>query len=112
MKRIEAIIRPAKAGRVCAALERIGHPGPRISQIEDKSQIGTGYLLRGATYKVDLVTKSKLEVIVKDAEADRVIKAIRDAAFTGESGDGEIYVYAMEDVIRIKTGESEEAAIY
>ncbi len=112
MKRIEAIIRPAKAGRVCAALERIGHPGPRISQIEDKSQMGTGYLLRGATYKVGLVTKSKLEVIVKDAEADRVVKAIRDAAFTGESGDGEIFVYVMEEAIRIKTGESEEAAIY
>lgn len=112
MKRIEAIIRPTKVGKVCAALETAGHPGPRISQIEDKSQKGTGYLLRGATYKVDLVTKSRLEVFAKDAEADKIIKVIRHAAFTGENGDGEIFVYAMEDAIRIRTGESGEAAIY
>lgn len=112
MKRIEAIIRPTKVGKVCAALEGVGHPGPRISQIEDKSQKGTGYLLRGSTYRVDLVSKSRLEVFAKDAEADKIIKVIRDAAFTGENGDGEIFVYAMEDAILIKTGESGEAAIY
>jgi nitrogen regulatory protein P-II 1 len=112
MKRIEAIIRPTKVGRVCTALEGVGHPGPRISQVEDKSQTGAGYLLRGVTYKAELVTKSRVEVIAKDGEAERIIKAIREAAFTGENGDGEIFVYAIEDVVRIRTGESGEAAIY
>ena len=111
MKRIEAIIRPTRVGKVCAALETVGHPGPRISQIEDKSQKCTGYLLRGATYRADLVSRSKLEIIAEDAEANTIIKAICDAAFTGENGDVEIFVYAIEDVIRIKTGESREAAM-
>jgi len=112
MKRIEAIIRPSKVGRVCAALEGVGQAGPRISQVEDKSQIGTGYLLRGVTYKADLVTKSRVEVIAKDGEAVRIISAIREAAFSGEPGDGEIFVYVIEDAVRIRTGESGEAAIY
>jgi nitrogen regulatory protein PII len=112
MKRIEAIIRPTRVGRVCAALAGVGHPGPRISWVEDKSQTGTGYLLRGATYKVDLVTKSRVEVIAKDEEADRIIKAIRGAAFTGQNGDGEIFVYAIEDAVPIQTGECGEAAIH
>lgn len=112
MKRIEAIIRPTKVGRVCAALEGLGHAGPRISLVEDKSQIGTGYLLRGVTYKADLVTKSRVEVIAKDEEADKIINVIREAAFTGERGDGEIFVYVIADAVRIRTGESGEAAIH
>lgn len=111
MKRIEAIIRPTRVGRVCTALEGMGHPGPRISQVEDKSQTGTGYLLRGITYKADLVTKSRVEVIAKDGEADMIINVIREAAFTGQNGDGEIFVYAIEDAVRIRSGESGEAAI-
>lgn len=59
---------------------------------------------------MDLVTKARVEVIVKDAEVDAIIKVIRDAALTGKMGDGEIYVHSMEDVIRIRTGESGEAA--
>jgi nitrogen regulatory protein PII len=111
MKRIEAIIRPTKVGKVCVALETMGQPGPRISQIEDISQKDTGYLLRGATYKANLVTKSKVEVIAKDAETDKIIRAIREAAFTGESGDGEIFVYAMDEAIRIMAGDGGEAAV-
>ncbi len=112
MKRIEAIIRPTKAGSVCVALETAGFLCPRISQVEDKSLKSTGYLLRGVTYKADLVARARLEVIAKDAEADKIIKIIRDAALTGDNGDGEILVYAIEDAIRIKTGKSEEVAIY
>ncbi len=112
MKRIEAIIRPTTVGRVCAALEGVGHPGPRISQLEDKSQTGTTYLLRGATYKAEVATKSRVEVIASDGEAGRIIEAIRKAAFTGQNGDGEIFVYAIEDAVSIRTGESGEAAIY
>jgi len=111
MKRIEAIIRPTKVGRVCAALEGVGHPGPRVSQVEDKSQTSAGYLLRGATYKADLVAKSIVEVIAKDEEAERIINTIREAAFTGENGEGEIFVYAIENAVRIRTGERDEWAI-
>jgi nitrogen regulatory protein P-II 1 len=111
MKRIEAIIRPTRVGKVSVALENAGHPGHRISQIESRGvQEGEKYQLRGRTYRADLVTKAKVEVIVKDAEVDAIIKVIRDAALTGKMGDGEIYVYSMEDVIRIRTGECGEAA--
>jgi nitrogen regulatory protein P-II 1 len=109
MKRIEAIIRPTRAGRVCAALGKIGHPGPGISQLEDKSQTDTGYLLRGATYRVDYATKSRIEVIAEDGEAGMIVDTIREAAFTGEPGDGEIFVYAMEDAVRIRSGSRETA---
>jgi nitrogen regulatory protein P-II 1 len=104
MKRIEAIIKPTTVGRVCVALERVGHPDPRISQIEERSPKGAGYLLRGSTYKADFATKSKLELIVRDEETGEIIEAIRDAAFTGDNTDGEIFIYAMEDAIRIKSG--------
>jgi nitrogen regulatory protein P-II 1 len=110
MKKIEATIRPTKVGRVCVALERMGHPRPGISQIEDRSQKGTGYLLRGATYKADFAAKSRVEVIVEDGEIGTIIKAIRDAAFTGGTGDGEIFIYDMEDAIRIKSGGRDAAA--
>ena len=110
MKRIEAIIRPTRAGKVCAALGKIGHPGPGISQIEDRSQSDTGYLLRGATYRVDYATKSRIEVIAEDAETGMIVDAIREAAFTGVPGDGEIFVYAMEDAVCIRSG-GREAAI-
>ncbi len=111
MKRIEAIIRPTRVGKVCIALENAGHPGHRISQIESReTQEGEEYQLRGRRYRTDLVTKAKVEVIVTDAEVDAIIKVIRDAARTGRTGDGEIYIHSMEDVIRIRTGESGEAA--
>ncbi len=111
MKRIEAVIRPTRVGKVCIALENAGHPGHRISQITSRdSQEGERYQLRGRTYRADLVARAKVEVIVKDADVDSIIKVIRDAALTGKTGDGEIYVHSMEDVIRIRTGESGEAA--
>jgi nitrogen regulatory protein P-II 1 len=112
MKRIEAIIRPTRVGKVCAALEKVGYPGLNFTQIgSDRMQEGARYQLRGKTYNVDLVARAKVEVIVNDAEADKIVKAVCDAAFTGESGDGDIYVHAMENVIRVRTGESGEAAI-
>jgi nitrogen regulatory protein PII len=111
MKRIEAIIRPTTVGRVCLALERAGHHGPRISQIEGRSREGTAYLLRGKTYSADLMTETRVELIVKDGETNTVVEAIRSAAFTGGSEDGRIFVHPMEDAIRIKTGESGETAL-
>jgi nitrogen regulatory protein P-II 1 len=111
MKRIEAIIRPTKVGKVCIALENAGHPGLTFSLIESRESMeGQKYQLRGRTYKVDLVSRARVGVIVKDTDVDRIVETIRDAAFTGEKGDGEIYVHSMEDIIRIRTGESGEAA--
>ena len=110
MKRIEAIIRPTRAGRVCAALERVGPAGPRTSQIEERSQGGTRYLLRGATYKVDYAAKSKIEVIAEDAGTRIIVEAMREAAFTGDPGDGEIVIYAMEDAVCIRSGGKETMA--
>jgi nitrogen regulatory protein P-II 1 len=111
MKRIEAIVRPTKVGKVCAALESAGHPGLKFSLIEShgKQEIEK-YQLRGRTYKADLVTKARVEVVVKDADVFDIVKAIREAAFTGEIGDGEIYVHSMDDIISIRTGVSGEAA--
>jgi len=112
MKRIEAIIRPTRAGKVCAALEKVGYPGLNFTQIEGRRmQEGVTYQLRGKKYNVDLTARARVEVIVNDAEAEKIVKAVRDAAFTGESGDGEIYVHAIENVIRVMTGESGDAAI-
>ncbi len=112
MKRIEAIIRPAKVSDVCAALEKVGHPGVTISDVEGHgSQKGVDKKVRGKTYKVELLTKKRLEVIAKDNEADKIIKAIREAVFTGGIGDGKIFVSSMADAIRIRTGETGEAAI-
>ena len=109
MKKIEAIIRPTRAGRVCAALERVGHACPRISQVEEKGMEGTRYLLRGATYKVDYAAKSKIELIAEDAEAGVIVDAIREAAFSGDPGDGEIVIYPMNDAVRIRSGAGKTA---
>lgn len=111
MKRIEAIIRPTKIGKVCTALEELGGHRPMISQIEDHGgQEGIRYLSRGKTYRADLMIKSKLEVIVKDTEAGMIVKAIRDAAFTGDIGDGAIFVHSMDNSVVIETGRSGDAA--
>jgi nitrogen regulatory protein PII len=112
MKRIEAIIRPTRIGKVCVALEKIGYPDLNFTQIPRRGmQEGAGYQLRGKTYNVDLAHRARVEVIVKDTEAAKIVRAVRDAAFTGEIGDGEIYVHAMEDVISVRTGESCEVTI-
>jgi nitrogen regulatory protein P-II 1 len=111
MKRIEAIIRPTTVGRVCLALERAGHPGASISQIEGRSREGTAYLLRGKTYNADLMTETRVELIVKDRETDMVVEAIRGAAFTGGIEDGRIFIHPMEEAIRIRTGETGEKAL-
>jgi nitrogen regulatory protein P-II 1 len=111
MKRIEAVIRPTKFGKVGIALEKAGYPGLTFSLIESRGEgEGQKYQLRGKTYRADLATRAKVGVIVKDTDVERLVKTIRDAAFTGEKGDGEIWVHSMEDIIRIRTGESGEAA--
>jgi len=112
MKRIEAIIRPEKESDVCAALDRVGHPGVTISEIKGHGrQKGTQTKYRGVLYKVGLVAKTRVEVVVQDEDAGRIVVAIRDAAMTGKMGDGKIFVHDMADVIRIRTNETGMAAI-
>ena len=112
MKKIEAIVRPTKLGDVCSALNRIGHPGITITEVEGHGkQKGVEQQFRGKIYKVELLTKGRIEVIAEDCDIDRITKAICEAAFTGKAGDGKIFIYPVEDVIRIRTEERGSAAI-
>ena len=112
MKRIEAIVRPGKVGDVCEALELVGHHGVMITEIEGHgNQKGLEQKVRGKSYKVNLLTKARVEVIVKDSETDRITKAIAAAAYTGQIGDGKIFLLPLEDVMRISTGERGSEAI-
>ena len=112
MKKIEAIIKPFKLDEVKEALQDVGLQG--ITVIEAKGfgrQKGHTELYRGAEYVVDFLPKVKVEVVVKDDDADRCIEAIVKAAKTGKIGDGKIFVTQVESVLRIRTGETNENAV-
>ncbi len=112
MKRIEAIIRPNKLASVRRALEKAGSPGMMITDVQGVGrQQGLVKQWRGESYKVDLLQKVKVEVVVKDADVDKITKAIVDVAKTGKIGDGKIFVSDVADAIRIRTGETGEAGI-
>ncbi|MDD5171184.1 MAG: P-II family nitrogen regulator [Syntrophales bacterium] len=112
MKRIEAIVRPGKVRDVCVALEKVGHPGIMITEIEGHGkQEAAEQRWRGKMYKVDLMTKSRVELIVKDCECDGIIKAITAVACTGKIGDGKIFIHPVDDAVRIRTAERGDAAI-
>ena len=112
MKKIDAIIRPTKVGDVCDALEKVGHPGVIITEIEGHGkQKGIETRIRGKTYKVELMTKARIEVVVKDEDVENIIKAIREAAFTGQVGDGKIFIYPVADAVRIRTAERGDIAV-
>ena len=106
MKKIEAIIRPAKVGDVYAALGAAGCPGLTISEVEGQGkQKGVEQEFRGKKYRTSLMTKAKIEIIVNDEDVDRLVDAICEAALTGKEGDGKIFVYPVADAIRIRTKE-------
>jgi len=112
MKRIEAIVRPEKASEVCDALNKVGHPGVTLSQVEGHGdQKGWTNHVRGMSYRVNLLSKTRVEVVAKDEDVDKIIKAIVNAALTGEVGDGKIFVHDIANAIRIRTNESGIAAI-
>ncbi|MCK9572320.1 MAG: P-II family nitrogen regulator [Candidatus Omnitrophica bacterium] len=112
MKKIEAIIRPESLEAVRNALNIAGVTGLMISEIEGHGkQKGVVQQWRGERYKVELLPKAKVEIIVKDQDVGRICKTIIDNAQTGEMGDGKIFIYPLEDAIRIRTGEKGEAAI-
>jgi nitrogen regulatory protein P-II 1 len=112
MKKIAAIIRPERVGAVRKALENVNCPGLTIIQVDGHgNQRGTVQKIQGEEYKVGLLPKTKLELVVKDSEVQKVVAAIKDAARTGQIGDGKIFVSPMEEVIRIRTGETGEGAL-
>lgn len=112
MKKIEAIIKPFKLDDVREALSEIGITGMTV--VETKGfgrQKGHTELYRGAEYVVDFLPKIKVEIVVQDNHSDQCIEAIMNAARTGKIGDGKIFVMDIDRVVRIRTGEENEAAV-
>ena len=112
MKKIEAIIKPFKLDEVKKALQEIGVQGMTISEVKGFGrQKGHKEQYRGAEYVIEFVPKVKLEIVVGDRDADRVVGAIMNTARTGSIGDGKIFVSALAGAVRIRTGESGEQAL-
>ncbi len=112
MKKVEAIIKPFKLDEVKQALSEIGIAGLTATEVKGFGrQKGHTELYRGAEYVVDFLPKVKVEVVVSDALATKVVEAIERAAKTGRIGDGKIFVVPVEEVIRIRTGERGEDAL-
>ena len=112
MKKIEAIVKPFKLDEVREALSEVGITGLTVTEVKGFGrQKGHTELYRGAEYVVDFLPKVKVEVVVTDELVDAAVEAIVKAAHTGKIGDGKIFIMAVEQVIRIRTGETNEAAI-
>ena len=112
MKLITAIIKPFKLEEVREALTEIGVSGLTVTEVKGFGrQKGHTELYRGAEYAVDFLPKVKVEVVVADDDADRAIEAIVKAAKTGQIGDGKIFVIDVEQVVRIRTGETDDDAL-
>ena len=112
MKKIEAIIKPFKLDEVKEALQGIGIQGMTVTEVKGFGrQKGHTELYRGAEYVVDFLPKIKIEVVVSDQLADKAVQAIVEAANTGRIGDGKIFVYEIQEAIRIRTGERGSDAV-
>lgn len=112
MKKIEAIIKPFKLDEVREALSNIGVNGLTVTEVKGFGrQKGHTELYRGAEYVVDFLPKIKLELVLTDEMVESAVDSIIKAAHTGKIGDGKIFVSAVEQVIRIRTGETGEAAV-
>ena len=112
MKKIEAIIQPFKLDEVKEALKSIGVDGMTISEVRGHGrQKGHKEVYRGMEYEVDLLPKVKVELVVADNRLEEITKQLADAARTGKIGDGKIFVYDVADAIRIRNGDTGEAAL-
>lgn len=112
MKKIEAIIKPFKLDEVKDALNEIGVQGMTVTEVKGFGrQKGHVELYRGAEYDISFIPKVKLETVVPDSMVDKTVSLIEMKGKTGKIGDGKIFVYKLEEVIRIRTGERGEAAI-
>ena len=112
MKKIEAVIKPFKLDEVKEALQEIGVQGLSVVEVKGFGrQKGHTELYRGAEYVVDFLPKLKVEVVVTEDQAERVVEAIENAARTGRIGDGKIFVSSIEQAVRIRTGDRDVDAL-
>jgi nitrogen regulatory protein PII len=112
MKKVEAIIKPFKLDEVKDALNDLGIQGMTVTEVKGFGrQKGHTELYRGAEYVIDFIPKIKIEIVTSDALTQKVVDTIERVAKTGKIGDGKIFVYPIEDIIRIRTGERGEAAV-
>ncbi len=112
MKKIEAIVKPFKLSDVKDALREVGLQGMTVTEVKGFGrQKGHTEIYRGSEYTVDFLPKVKIEMIVSDSQVEPAIEAIVKAAGTGKIGDGKIFVYAVEEAVRIRTEERGEKAI-
>ena len=112
MKKIEAVIKPFKLDEVREALAEVGVTGLTVTEVKGFGrQKGHTELYRGAEYVVDFLPKVKVEIVVTEKIVEQAIDAIIKAARTGKIGDGKIFVTSVEQVVRIRTGETDEAAV-
>jgi len=112
MKKIEAIIKPFRLDEVKEALGAVGIQGLTVTEVKGFGrQKGHTEVYRGAEYVVDFLPKVKIEVVVSDGMAAQAVDAIRNAANTGKIGDGKIFVSALDDAVRIRTGERGDEAV-
>ena len=112
MKKIEAIIRPESLDMVKNALDELGYPGMTITEVKGHGkQKGKEQIWRGREYKVEFLPKLKVEIVVLDDDVQRIARAIINETRTGNIGDGKIFIYPVEDAIRIRTGDYGNNAI-
>jgi nitrogen regulatory protein P-II 1 len=112
MKKIDAIIRDERLPVVLADLREKGYPGITISAVKGHGrQKGAKQVYREVEYTVEFVPKTRIELIVDDASVDRIVKSISEHARTGAVGDGKIWVTAIESLVRVRTGETGDAAV-
>lgn len=112
MKKIECIIRPSKLEEVKEALGRFGIRGITVTEVMGfGNQKGRKEIYRGTEYQVNLLPKIKLEVVIKDQWLDELVRILTETARTGEIGDGKIFIYPVENVVRIRTGETGAEAL-
>jgi nitrogen regulatory protein P-II 1 len=112
MKKVEAIIKPFKLDEVKQGISNLGIMGMTVTEVRGFGrQRGHREVYRGAEYQIDFVSKIKIEIVVDALQVADVIKVIREKAYTGQIGDGKIFVSPVEEAVRIRTGESGNAAI-
>jgi nitrogen regulatory protein P-II 1 len=112
MKKMEVIIKPFKLEDVKDALADIGITGMTVSEVKGYGrQKGHSELYRGAEYVVDFMPKVKLDVVINDEDVEKVVKTVTEAARTGKIGDGKIFISPIEQIVRIRTGETDSEAV-
>ena len=112
MKNVVAIVRQEKFADVKKALIEVGCEGMNVSEVKGRgSQRGIRESYRGSSYCIDLIPKTRVEIVVKDEGVDLIVDAIKKGAHTGNIGDGKIFIYPMDNVIRIRTGEEGDNAV-